>query len=190
MNKQKLVRFILITVPPLEVAVELEAVREELNRLAGSCAALNYPPHVTLRTGFLVSEEEIPNFLNEFRPCFDREKAFHIRTDGIYCGLYEQDNGPQYIVCYRIKKDETLLRFNKKLLSYRKYRKSDRTLFNPHLTIAYEDLSFEGFERLLHVIKNRPELRKRQFSWECNNAGLYLKNCDRWEPYHIFYLSE
>jgi 2'-5' RNA ligase len=190
MNKRKLVRFILITVPPLEVAVELEAVREELNRLAGSCAALNYPPHVTLRTGFLVPEEEIPNFLYEFRRCFDGEKAFHIRTDGIYCGLYEQDNGSQYIVCYRIKKEEGLLRLNKTLLSYRKYRKSDRTLFDPHLTIAYEDLSFEGFERLRHDIENRPELRRRQFSWKCDNAGLYLKNGDRWELYRIFSLSE
>jgi 2'-5' RNA ligase len=110
-------------------------------------------------------------------------------TEGIYCSKYEQGNGPQPIIGYRIKKEKPLLALNKKLLSYRKYRKSNRTRFEPHLTIAYKDLTFEGCDKILHHIANRRELQESAFSWICDHAGLYVEKIGRWEPYHIFSLS-
>jgi 2'-5' RNA ligase len=173
----------------LKVAGEIETIRKELNTLAGSRVALSYPPHITLRTGVIVPETEISDFVREFGQLLYGEKPFPVCTEGIYCGTYEQDGIPQPIVCYLIKKEKPFLALNKKLLSYYKYRKSDRTGFEPHLTIAYEDLTFEGFEKIQNHIANHPELHARTFSWTCNHVGLYVHEADRWQPYHIFSFS-
>ncbi len=185
--RQKTIRFILITVPPAPVAEKLEILRKEFNQIAGSRIALTYPPHITLRTGFLVPEKEIPGFVKELSCLFTEEKPFWIETDGIHCGYYEQDSGPQPIVCFRIKKSFRLASLNKKLLTYKRFRKSKRTSFDPHLTIAYEDLSVEGFERLKETIQRRPDIQKLQFRWRCDHAGLYIKKSECWMAYHTFF---
>ena len=114
-------------------------------------------PHITLRTGVIVPETALSDFIIEFGRLLNGERAFPVCTEGIFCGTYEQDNGPRPIVCYRIRKERPLLALNKKLLSYHKFRQSDRTCFEPHLTIAYEDLTFEGFATIQHHLATRNE---------------------------------
>jgi Bacterial phosphonate metabolism protein (PhnI) len=57
-----MVRFVIITVPPPELSVLLESTRAAAASLTRSCAALAYPPHITLRTGAVVPEESVESF--------------------------------------------------------------------------------------------------------------------------------
>jgi 2'-5' RNA ligase len=173
-------------VPPESVSHRLDILRKELNEIAGSSYALQYPPHVTLRTGFLVPENKINSFIDEFGLLFSQQKTFRIETGGIHGGFYMQNNIRRPIVYFSIKPDQSLLSLNKRLLAYTQYRKSSRTHFDPHLSIAYRDLSMKGFERLKEIIENRSDLKKQQHRWVCDHAGLYVKNGESWQPFHIF----
>jgi 2'-5' RNA ligase len=57
---------IVISLPPEPMLQEFDALSQELSELTGAKVALTYPPHVTLRTGFLVPEEDLSVWKDSF----------------------------------------------------------------------------------------------------------------------------
>lgn len=181
-------RLIMITVPPPAVCDAINAVRRPLAALADSAVALSYPPHVTLRTGAVVPLDQLQPFVDGLQVLLQDVSPFILTAQGIHMGTYERDDGPQPIVAFKITPSHALLALNQRLLTYRQYRKSERTAFKPHLSIAYEDLSMANYEKLCAHIKTQPELQTRAFEWTCDNVSLYEKVDQRWVPYHVIQL--
>ena len=78
------VRFIIITVPPPALSVLLESARAAAASLTRTCAALAYPPHVTLRTGALVPEESVESFAAGLRESLGAWRPFTINARGFF----------------------------------------------------------------------------------------------------------
>jgi hypothetical protein len=55
----------------------------------------------------------------------------------------------KHLVGYRMALDEKLAGLNRRLLGYAPWRASNRVYFQPHLTLAFDDLDREGFRRVV-----------------------------------------
>ncbi len=183
------VRLIIITVPPPAVRAELSKLRATCSGVSSSHAASVYPPHITLRTGVLVPEVEMPVFLAEFGSHLQGVGPCEIRTGAIVSTTLRRDDREVPIVALEIEPDGALVSLHERLLRYDRYRASDRTGFWPHLTLAFQDLSADGRRRLEAYLAAREELRSRRFLWNCDNVSLYRQRGRRWQPRHVYKLA-
>jgi 2'-5' RNA ligase len=178
-------RLVVITVPPRAVAAHIDRFRREVCGTGGSRTALAYPPHVTLRTGFLFPPAEGETLIRKLAETLGEWQPFPIRNDGLMWDTY--DTGvTKYFVGYRVVKDEPLASLNRRLLGYNRWHKSDGLSFHPNLTMAFDDLGLEGFRRVARWLREEPQAAPAGFCWTCDNVGLYHLAGDRWEPYHVF----
>jgi 2'-5' RNA ligase len=180
------VRFIVITTPPPEVGRPIDEARQLVSGISGSRAALAYPPHVTLRTGMLVPAALVSSFLDGFEVVVAGWEPFLIRTDGLWITSYRDRGKEKFLVGYRVVKDPGLTTLNRRLLAYTTWRASNRLSFEPHLTLAFDDLDLDGFVRVQHWLNDSPGVLPQAFSWTCDNVGLFRREGDSWCPYKVW----
>jgi len=183
------VRLIIITVPPPTVRAELSMLRATCSEVSSSQAAAAYPPHVTLRTGVVVPQAKMGSFLDEFGCFLEGVRPFEIQTADIVFRTIARDQGVVPIAALEIEPSRMLVSLNARLLRYQPYRASGRTSFWPHLTLAFQDLSTAGRQRLENYITDREEIRSRRFAWTCDNVSLYRLRGRCWQPYHVYRLA-
>ena len=186
MSETVSVRFIIITTPPQEVASQIEAARRRVCEIGCSRAALAYPPHVTLRTGALVPGPMISSFIEAFGAVVGRWDPFPVRTEGLWRTSYRDGEKEKYLVGYRIAKEPALLALNERLLRCSTWRASSRIHFEPHLTLAFDDLDLDGFTRIENWLTENPNSLPNEFSWTCTNVGLFRREGDTWTAYKLW----
>jgi 2'-5' RNA ligase len=179
-------RFIIITTPPPDVAERIDMARRRVCTIGHARAALAYPPHVTLRTGALVPAPLVSTFINGFEAVVDGWDPFAIRTDGLWRTAYRDRGEEKFLVGYRIVKDPPLAALNARLLGYTTWRASDRLHFEPHLTLAFDDLDLDGFVRVEHWLDENPDSLPKEFTWICDNVGLFRREEDTWTAHKVW----
>jgi 2'-5' RNA ligase len=177
------IRFVIITVLPEAAARRFNQARRRVCEIGGSRAALAYPAHVTLRTGVLVPVELAETFLEEFGEAIGMWDPFPITTEGMLLTEYRDAEALKYLVGYRIRKDPTLMNLNERLLRYERWRASNRLHFEPHLTLAFDDLDAEGFQNIQNWLDGNPDALPSCFEWTCDNVGLYRRQHAIWTLY-------
>ncbi len=180
------VRFIIITTPPSDVAAEIDTARQRICEIGHSRAALAYPPHVTLRTGALVPAAMISSFMEAFGAAVGRWDPFPVKTEGLWRTSYRDGEKEKFLVGYRMAKDPALLALNERLLRCSTWRASSRIYFEPHLTLAFDDLDHDGFERVEHWLDENPSSMPPGFAWSCDNVGLFRLEGEIWIAYKLW----
>ena len=180
------VRFIVITTPPHDIAALIDAARQRVCAIGHSRAALEYPPHVTLRTGALVPTSMVSTFIDAFGAVVGRGDPFPIRTEGLWRTVYEDRGREKHLVGYHVTKEPGLLALNERLLRCTTWRASNRLHFEPHLTLAFDDLDLDGYVSIDHWLNENPNGLPNGFSWTCDNVGLFRREGDRWTPYKVW----
>jgi 2'-5' RNA ligase len=184
------IRFVILTIPPPPLCARLEAAHAMASALTGSVAALAFPPHVTLRTGAMVPSQNIAEFAAGIRAAMGPWQPFPLRSQSLFAAPYESDDGNiRHMVAWRFALDPPLLELHRRLLSYARFRRRPQPHFEPHLTLAFDDLIEEAARLLLERAKGLPDVFPPTLSWECDNVGLYRLNGDRWEPYYQFHFQ-
>lgn len=173
-------RFICIAPIPAAVASPLEALRGELAEASGAREALAYPPHVTLRTGFLVPPDERQSFFREFGEAVPRGGNIAMRATSLIRGSYESGGVLRYLIAYEVELDGALRSLHESLLAYRRFMKGEQYEYRPHLTLAFHDLSREGFELCSRMLDERPAAVVVPFTWVCDMFCLHSKEDGRW----------
>ncbi len=181
------VRFIVITTPPHEVARAIDAARRLVCDVGRSSAALAYPPHVTLRTGARVPAELVADFLDSFGAVVGEWEPFLIRTEGFWRTAYMEGEIQKYLIGYRVAKDPPLAALNERLLRFATWRVSNRLHFEPHVTLAFDDLDLDGFNFVERWREQNPGALPAGFSWTCDNVGLYRREGDVWTAYKVWH---
>jgi 2'-5' RNA ligase len=174
------VRFVIITALPKEAADRFDLARRNVCRIARSRAALAYPPHVTLRTGALVPRESLDSFLGEFGETVGAWDPFPVRTGRLVVTTYADGNAEKHLICYEIQKDAALMEMNARLLRYEKWRASNRLVFQPHLTLAFDDLTEDGAQSVRAWRDENPDALPAGFRWRCDNVGVYVRVGGLW----------
>ena len=174
------VRFIIITALPEETAREFETARRSVCGIGGSRAALAYPPHMTLRTGACVPRESVDAFLMEFGEAVGTWDPFLVTTEGLLITSYQDQESLKYLVGYKVPKDPPLASLNERLLRCESWRASNRIHFEPHLTLAFDDLTEDGMRRVRLWLDENPNGLPAGFRWLCDNVCLYWRGGDSW----------
>lgn len=177
------VRFVIVTIPPPDVANRIDAFRLAIAEVGATIEARTYPPHVTMRTGAFVPVVEVDSFAAAFVSHVGNQPRFKIETAKLEQSCYEAGGTTRYFVGYRIVESGELLAFNRHLLSFTPYRKSSATEFHPHLTIAFHDLAADGADRVARWISDNRSAVPDRFAWTCDNVGLYHKTDGTWHLY-------
>ena len=180
------VRFIVITTPPRDVSRQIDEARRHVCSVSGSRAALAFPPHVTLRTGAMVPAALVPTFIDAFGAVVGRWDPFQIRTEGLWRTAYRDAGKEKHLVGYRVAKDPALAALNERLLTYTTWRASSRLHFEPHLTLAFDDLDLDGFVRVQHWLDDNPGILPSGFCWTCDNVALFRREVDTWCAYKVW----
>ncbi len=174
------IRFIIITVLPDDVARRFDSARRLVCEVGRSRASLAYPPHVTLRTGALVPVEHVSAFLEGFSEALGAWDPFSVTTDGFLLSGYQDGEVRKYLAGYRVRKDPPIMSLNTRLLRFEKWRASNRLVFEPHLTLAFDDLTEEGMQRVRLWLDENPNGLPTGFQWSCDNVCLYRPQGDSW----------
>jgi 2'-5' RNA ligase len=143
--------------------------------MTGAEEALSYPPHVTLRTGFLVPDDEVGEFLTDFGNVIAAKRSFLLRAFGLLAGTYQSEGVERRIIGFRVELNEALEDLHESLLGYTPYAKGPQYPYRPHLTLAFHDLDERAFEASLAWLRARPELAESTYEWRCDNVCLYSR---------------
>jgi 2'-5' RNA ligase len=185
------VRLTIVTIPPSPLCGRLTGIRLEAATLTGSRAALLHPPHVTLRTGALVPERGIKQFAEALRGAIGPWRPFSLHAQGLFHAPYSDEQGfERHMVAWRIPRDAPLMDLHARLCTCTRYQRRPQPVFEPHLTLAYEDLDAAAAESLIAHARENPHAYPAEFSWLCANVTLCRQAKDCWEPVVILPLSE
>jgi 2'-5' RNA ligase len=185
------VRLTIVTIPPAPVCGRLTGIRSRAAAMSGSRAALLHPPHVTLRTGALVPERQIKDFERELRAAAGPWRPFPLHARGLFRTTYTSGEGAErHMVAWRILPDPPLLDLHGKLLACSRFQRRPQPPFDPHLTLAYEDLTGEAADTLLAYAQDHPDEFPPELSWPCTNVTLCRRAGERWEPCVILHTIE
>lgn len=177
------VRLTIVTIPPAALCGRLTGIRSLAAALTGSRAALLHPPHVTLRTGALVPEKSIKGFALELREAIGAWRPFVLRAQGLVHTTYADEEGRQReLVAWRILPDPPLMSMHARLLTCTRWQRRPQPPFEPHLTLAYEDLTVDAAQALLQAAQADPPLYPPELSWSCSNVTLCRFDGNYWEP--------
>lgn len=179
------IRFIIITVPPAAVAEQIDRFRRTIAEVGDTWEALTYPPHVTLRTGTLVPHEDAQRYADRLVQHLAQIRSFPVETGALQQATYQSDGDPRHFVGYDIDRSDSLMRLHRQLLEFRQWIKGEQREFQPHLTIAYHDLSAQAASRVKRWIAANPLDVPAGFRWRCDNVALYTRGATSWEPYRI-----
>jgi len=174
------VRFVIITALPQPAAAAFDQARRAACRVGRCRAALVYPPHVTLRTGALVPRESVDSFLRELGETVGEWDPFPLQTKGLLFTTYSEGEARKNLVGYEIEKDRALMELNARLLRHETWRASNRLGFQPHITLAFDDLTEEGAKSIREWLDQSPDALPSGFQWTCDNVGVYRRVGGLW----------
>ncbi|MGO8692645.1 MAG: 2'-5' RNA ligase family protein [Rectinemataceae bacterium] len=173
-------QFICVSVLPGEFVQRIEPLRSTLAALSGAREALSYPLHVTLRTGFLVPPEDESALFEEFGSAIGRLDAITMRTKGLRRESYGVGGVERFLIAYEVLLDDELRKLHEALLGYTRFMKGAQYEYRPHLTLAFHDLSPEGFAVCSKWFDEHPVLGEVSYEWSCDNVCLCSKVGERW----------
>ena len=177
------VRLVIIAIPPQPLRQRLEDLRDRLAELSGSRAAMAWPVHLTLRTGALVPPERLRDFFHEFGQWVATIPAFPIVLGNfVVTSLADsgQQGGGANFAGFEVKPKPELMDAHRRLVQFEAYKKSEQYTYNPHVTMAFDDLSDEGAQNIRSVAKEMGYLPVGQ-SWTCDRVDCYAWQGGTWQ---------
>jgi len=181
------IRFIIITLPSGENFEILQKAIQKISETGNTYTAMSYPPHMTLRTGAVVPLDEIDGFIEEFGRVVGCWRPFPVETDGLICLETGLASGKtSCFLHYRIKENRALCDLHLRLMEYRRYVKSGKRDFYPHISLGYDDFEIEGYLKVQALMQREPDFFPENFSWLCDHVALFHKPENKWEPFHIY----
>jgi 2'-5' RNA ligase len=132
-----------------------------------------------------VPAADVGEYVEGLRETLRDFKPFEIRTAGLVSSTYVEAGEEKHFVGYAVEKSEELLALHNRLLAYTPWIKREQPPFEPHLSIAYGDLSAEGRTAIMHLVEKNPGIAPAELSWTCDNVGLYHRVGGEWKPFAV-----
>lgn len=166
--------YFIAIIPPQAICEEVTAFKHDFEKNYNSSKALRIIPHITLKPPFHLKEEDHAKLLDWFRHLNPDAENFAITLDGF--GSFSNSKAPVLFV--KPKPSPQLNTLQKDLIKSFENHFPEIGLhyhekaFNPHMTIAYRDLSFEEFKKAWH------EYSRKNYKATFEVTSLYLLQHD------------
>ena len=170
-------RFVVITLPPADVCRTIEDLRRPLNALVGAREALRYPPHLTLRTGLVCPDGQAADVARAFLAHAATLSSVPVTTAGLFYTVYGDPGAERGMVGWHFPLTEALQDLHRGLLEFTSWPKGPQGRFQPHLSLAYHDLTPGGVEVLRSRLAETPV---PDFSWTADHVALYHELPEGW----------
>lgn len=175
-------RFIVIYRVSGAKAEPIRKVQRKLSEMTGSQEALRYPPHITLRTGFLVPHSGAYGFLQRFIAYVNGIRSFPLSTEGYALKEYGSPDSPRYFIGMHVPLTPDLTALHEYLLGFGEFQKGPQGPYHLHISLAYHDLEKAWYERLANDRSPlEPEITER-VTLELDNVCLYEFDGTAWIP--------
>ena len=183
------IRLIIINVLPSFIDRHIDKIRKPICKTFGDEWALTYPPHVTLRTGVVVSCNEIDEFVGEFGEILEACRPFTVKTQKARLSSMTYEGERKAFLHYPVIKNDPLVDLNRRLLQYTRYRKSRKRRFHPHITLFWGKLKPGAVKTLRSMVTKESKDMGLCHEWTLDNVSLYIQKGHQWEPYYIYRLT-
>lgn len=186
MRKESLY-FIAIVLPSAN-ADEIEVFRQDMADTYNSKAALKVMPHITLKAPFKLPADETASLMEWFRFLPLQNRPFQVLLEDFACF----DNKHSKVIYVKPAMSPHLQNLHSDVMksfsaAYPQINTSTyERQFNPHVTIAYRDLTPENFEKAWAVYQEK----KYTSMFTCERLTLLKHNGLRWEIIAENYLPE
>lgn len=172
--------YFLAVLPPAETASAVDKIKLDFAANYGATKAVKVLPHITLKAPFTIDANRHAEITNWFNGVTTEIPPFDIRLNGF--GAF--DNAKNPVIFIKPEPNDSLHKLQKKVLIdfathlpeiKISYIEKD---FNPHMTIAYRDLTREQFEQAW------PKYKESQFeaTFRCSSFWLLRHNGRQWVP--------
>lgn len=177
-------RFFIALLPPQTMQAEVNQIKQGFADRYESRGALRSPPHVTLKPPFDWEPAELPALTRVLQDFARNNRPLTIELAGYGCFA------PRVIYIHVVKTpalvdlQQTLMAYLESRLGLKDPRLRSRP-FNPHMTVAFRDLTRQNF----HLAW--PEFKQRQFNcqFEATELTLLRHNGRHWETEQEFTLG-
>lgn len=160
--------YFVATEPSQELSEKIREVQKDFAENYEAIKALKNFPHITLIPPFHFDEQKEAEIVGHFKKVNLDQPKFELKLNGF--DSFQNPRNP--VIFIKPENCEPLKKLYNELKSGMPYHFLDH--FNPHLTVAYRDLTFENFEKARKVYSDK----EFTGNFEINRIGLY-KHFDR-----------
>ena len=168
--------FFIALLPPQNVQVYANQIKQHFATVYKSKAALKSPPHITIQPPFNWNINNLTTLEQVLQQFAQTQANIPIKLDGF-------SSFPPRVIYIDVNKTQKLLDLQKNLGDYLESslniidKRNKNRDFNPHLTVGFKDLSKNNFYRAWEEFKEK----KVNFNFTVNKLTLLLHNQGKWE---------
>jgi 2'-5' RNA ligase len=164
---------------------EVQVIKQIFADQYDSKGALKSPPHITLHMPFKLKEEKEGDIIQKFKVLAGEQSSFKL-------SLYGFGQFKQRIIYLHVEENSSLFDL---FLEVRKFMKVNFNIFNadyknrgfnPHLTVAFRDLTKDAFKEAWPLFENR----KFHKLFTARSIALLKHNGTNWDVLKEFDFAE
>jgi 2'-5' RNA ligase len=178
-------RFFIALLPPPDIQVQVNAIKQHFSDRYDSRAALKSPPHITLQPPFKWLSANLPALKQCLSTFANHREPVPVQLSGFAAF-------PPRVIYINVLKTQELLMLQTDLMGYLETvleivdPVSTRS-FSPHMTVAFRDLTRQNFKAAWTEFQQQA----LQFEFRANYLTLLLHDGKRWNVSNEFpFLSE
>lgn len=151
--------FYLVAYPPKQIQDEMMKIAKDVSEKFHTKTFVNTRlPHLTVWSGVFVPQDQIPELITDLQNIASTLQPVMVRTTwiGSIDNLNPKIAASPYVVYLDIDLTSNLQNIFDTLEQYEKFRKPwyAITTYSPHITLAYDDLTYAGFVEMLDYLKH------------------------------------
>lgn len=159
LSKNKYIEISTISYLPDDINIAVDNLKQIIFEKFKSRKVQDWKPHITIAERILIPKRKINNILRQLKYICGNTKPFNIQIDRLE--FVEIANSPfeyPYAIWFKIKKPKALVNLNHQINSElyggleRSSMKSSK--YNPHVTLAYRDLTEKNFMQAKKFFKD------------------------------------
>lgn len=164
--------YFIAIIPPEEIRVEIQHLKEEIRDRFGAEHALKLPPHITLLPPFKMKEEREMQLLQALEIFAATRSAFHVWLSGF-------GNFDSRVLFVKVEENQKLILLQRDLCKYLSAipEITDDRDFHPHITLATRDLHESVFPEARKFLSSRDY----ESRFEVHGLSILRHNGQNWE---------
>lgn len=155
-------KFSIVTYTDNELTEKIRTLQKEIFNLSGARKAMDeWGPHLTLGSGPIVEDDNIEDFKKSLEEIISDEKPFGVELKNFSSYRYTKYKGG--VIFIKVILNEKLISLVEKIENLtNKYEKWYQLSlpYDPHITLAFRDLTDEGLEKCEEFFKDKTFLEE------------------------------
>ncbi|MDX2242635.1 MAG: 2'-5' RNA ligase family protein [Leptolyngbyaceae cyanobacterium bins.302] len=181
MTSEKKQRFFVALLPPQDIQAYANGIKQEFADRYESRAAQKSPPHITLQAPFEWQWNELAQLEQQLSGFAAQQNPISITLDGFAAF-------PPRVLFIQVQRSSKLVTLQAELAAWLEEKlnlvdpRSTRRSFQPHMTVAFRDLTKQNFRLAWQEFQGR----SLHFEWTATHLTLLVHTGQQWIVHQTF----